>query len=93
MHKLLNVTILAALLVGVTACEAPTDEETRANNERHSRLVAVIDGCRIFRVYDSDTSEHPYFARCPEGAADTVEQHTTGGKNPKTKTTVTLGDQ
>jgi hypothetical protein len=86
--------VIGAMLIAaiVTGCAAATEEEKQATIERNNektRLIAIVDGCRIWAVYN-ESGEDPFFARCPEGAADTFEQHIS---NKQTKTTVTLGDQ
>lgn len=83
--------LLATISVGVTACELPTPEQQQASNADRSRLIATVDGCRVWEVYNNEGS-NPFLARCPEGAADTFESHKEGGKVKHTETTVTLGD-
>lgn len=91
--------VVSAMLVAAifAGCKALTAEEKEAqqnatierNNEK-TELIAIVDGCRIWRVYN-ENGDDPFFARCPEGAADTFEQHRMSKR--QTKTTVTLGDQ
>lgn len=83
--------LLAVAAVALTACYDPTTtEQQQAYNADRSRLIATVDGCRVWEVYNNEGS-NPFLARCPEGAADTFESHKEGGKVKHTETTVTLG--
>lgn len=93
-----NVTlmVLLASCVTLSACEPSTPEkrqrETEQRVERNNnrtRLIATVDGCRIWEVYNEDGT-NPFFARCPEGSADTFNEYRS---NKQTKQTFTLGDQ
>lgn len=76
--------LLAVVLVPLLAgCEASTPEEVQASNAKRSRLIAVVDGCRIWEVYNN-SGLNPFLARCPEGAADTFEEHLSGKTKKRT---------
>jgi hypothetical protein len=80
-----------ALLV-LAGCEFnPISIEVASENGRNSRIIAEVDGCRIWEVYNSD-GHNPFFARCPEGAATSYEQYQGGNKNQQTFREQTLGD-
>lgn len=81
--------LMSIVVVAITACTAPTEEEVVKSNSDEARLVAVVDGCRLWRV-DDRYGDKPYFARCPEGAATTFEEHRSGKHS--TKTTSTIGE-
>lgn len=84
----------AVALLALAGCEDETPEQKQAraeNNGTKSRVIAVVDGCRIWEVYN-DQGHNPFFARCPEGSETTFEQWSTGGKTPTTKRVQTLGD-
>lgn len=78
---------LAVLSVLVSACEPETPKEAAARVEQTSeqaKLVAVVEGCNLYRVNDADIGNYFYFARCPEGAESTFYEYTTGGKHHTT---------
>lgn len=82
------------MLLMLSACAPATPEQIEAeesarieDNSGRSRLVAVVDGCRIWEVYnDKVSSPNPFFARCPEGAASTFETHKSGKTRVETFT-------
>lgn len=85
MNKRIAVALIS--LAFLTACSPPTDEEKQATVERYTKLVGVVDGCRIWEVYNQGGT-NPFLARCPEGTADVTWQ--TGGKVKTTQ--FTLGE-
>lgn len=100
-ERLIFASICAIAAVGILAgCEPKTpeqrqkeiDQRVERNNGR-TKLLAIVDGCRIWEVYNEDGT-NPFFARCPEGSADTFESHTVKeGKHTKKQTNFTMGDQ
>lgn len=88
-------TIRALALFGIVAlsgCSNEPMERQVSKNGTESGLIAVVDGCRIWRVHDGNL-ETIYFARCPEGAAPTKWDVTRStGKITYTVNRQTLGD-
>ncbi len=94
--------VIAMVLLGalfVVACADLTEEQKQQETEKRvernngkTRLLAIVDGCRIWEVYNEDGT-NPFFARCPEGAVDTFESHKGGYKNRDTIKNFTLGGQ
>jgi hypothetical protein len=91
--------VAIGFLIVLAGCAPATPEQREAAataqreyNAKQSRFITTVDGCRIWEVYNPN-GDNPFFARCPEGAADTFEQHTESqGKTSKTVKTFTLGD-
>lgn len=70
-------TILALVVaLALAGCNDAMETQTSANGAE-AKLIAEVDGCRLWRVYDGS---YVYLARCPEGASGT--QHDVScGKN------------
>jgi hypothetical protein len=66
--------LIAALALAGCAT-APIRQAETGNPGRSADLIAVVDGCKIWRIYDL---HYVYFARCPNGVARTETE--TGGK-------------
>ncbi|QIV65866.1 hypothetical protein Cp1R7AA1_073 [Mesorhizobium phage Cp1R7A-A1] len=95
MKKLLLSTLALTSLAFVAACTPETPEQVAKRVERTSTegttLVAVIDGCRLFRVDDPNASHDVYFSHCPAGGGQTDTSYETGGKTSYTVRSVGSG--
>ena len=83
--------IPAVLLLAACTPEEIAERERRTieSNNQSTKLVATVDGCTVYRVYDSEKANYPYFAKCDGKAVGTFETHTSGKTK---KDTFTLGE-
>lgn len=71
------VSLSTSLLLAACGAEPIGTGETK-NPEVKAYLLAEVDGCRIWKVYDKDWDRF-YFARCPDN--QTTAQTQSCGKN------------
>jgi len=69
---------LFTLLLVLSGCAEQTPDERQAYVDKRSVLLGVVDGCRIWEVYNPNGGPNPFLARCPEGAADTFNTYRSG---------------
>jgi hypothetical protein len=95
MKKLLLSTLALTSLVFLAACQPETSEQVKRRVEQTSTedtiLVAVVDGCRLFRVNPPGMSHYVYFAHCPSGSQSDTS-YDTGGKASQTVRTTTVDE-
>ena len=98
--------IIILALIAALACvlvyniEPPTQEQIEqqavekvVSNSQESKLVAVIAGCQVWRVKDSEMSREPYFAKCDGKAVGVHEEHSQqSGKTRTTEITTSIGE-
>ena len=80
--------------------EPPTPEQIEqqavekvVNNSQESKLIAVVAGCQVWRVKDSEYSREPYFAKCDGKAVGAHEEHSRqSGKTSTTEITTSIGE-
>lgn len=58
-------------------------EKEVSENGTEASLIAVIDGCNLWRVWDGG---YVYFARCTEGAADVYWRRQSGKTTARVQT-------
>jgi hypothetical protein len=70
-------TAIALLAVlSLSACNKPTPMNTETMpNGVIADLVAVVDGCRVWRLDEGNIKNPVFLARCPEGAVTTQTEH------------------
>jgi hypothetical protein len=78
------------MMLGLAGCGNRSMETEVSANGAKSELIATVDGCRVWRLYDG---HYVYFARCPEGSATTTWNETkSNGKTTSTIQRQTIGE-
>lgn len=80
--------------------EPPTPEQIEqqavakvVSNSTESTLIAVVAGCQVWRVKDSEYNREPYFAKCDGKAVGAHEEHSRqSGKTSTTEITTSIGE-
>jgi hypothetical protein len=72
---------IAAVLVLTSACKGPPEETIHTKNYEVERLFE-IDGCNVYRFYDSSSK---YFVTCPGNASTSWKTTYSNGKVTTTK--------
>ncbi|RUW56814.1 hypothetical protein [Mesorhizobium sp. M8A.F.Ca.ET.021.01.1.1] len=89
-------TVAATALLFLAGCDPETPEQASRRIEQTStegtEIVAVVDGCRLFRVNDPRNPHYVYFAHCAGGSDQADTSYETGGKTSHTVRVTTTGE-
>lgn len=74
--KTITIILLALIL---TACDVAPPIESKTNEQGvTTELIAIVDGCRVWRIDRGGMSNPMYMTRCPEGTSDTQWRQQSG---------------
>ena len=83
---LTTLAVWTVVLLILASCTPETEEkkvERAFENGGKSTLIAIIEGCKIYEVYNNQGT-NPFFALCPNGPAPAFSQRISG-KNVTTR--------